>query len=71
MAHSLLKIDYDSLRKLHEDLLIIKNTQIQQLQTALKDEVADDHTEWWVFGGVVVGIALSIAVFYTSVEIVK
>lgn len=71
MAYDLLKVDHDSLSKLHESLITIKNTQIQQLQTALKDEISDDHTEWWVFAGITVGIALSIAVFYASIEITK
>tara|TARA_R110000751_G_scaffold132779_5_gene235340 strand:+ start:721 stop:1179 length:459 start_codon:yes stop_codon:yes gene_type:complete len=71
MAYNLLRVEHNSLSKLHEDLITIKNTQIQQLQTALKDEISDDHTEWWVFGGVAIGIALSIAAFYASVQITK
>jgi hypothetical protein len=71
MAYDLLKVEYDSLSKLHEELLIIKDTQIEQLQVALKDEISSDHTEWWALGGVAIGIALSIAVFYASVEIAK
>lgn len=71
MSYDLLKVEHDSLSKLHEELILIKNTQIDQLQTALKEEVSSDYTEWWVFGGVAIGIALSIAVFYASVEIAK
>jgi len=33
--------------------------------------MSDDYTEWWVIGGVALGIVLSVAVFYASVEVVK
>ncbi len=38
----------------------------------LKEEMKQtDHTEWWIFGGVAIGILLSLGVFYASVEIAK
>ena len=37
----------------------------------LKEEISDDHSAWWVLGGAAIGIVLSIAVFYASVEVVK
>jgi len=72
MAYDLLKVDYDSLKKIHEETLILKEKHINDLDILLKEEMAkDDNTEWWVFGGVAIGILLSLGVFYASVEIAK
>lgn len=71
VAYDLLKVDYTSLKKIHEDLLLIKEKQINDLNLMLKEEMKPAHTEWWVFGGVAIGIVLSVAVFYASVEITK
>jgi hypothetical protein len=70
LAYDLLKVEYDSLSKLHKDLIGVKEAQIQDLQVALKDEL-DDNSHWWMAGGVAAGIILSVAVFYASVEIVQ
>ena len=72
MALDLLKVDYDSLKRVHEETLIIKEKQINDLNILLKEEMSrEDHTEWWIIGGVAIGIVLSLGVFYASVEIAK
>ena len=72
MAYSLLKVDYDFLKKVHEDTLVVKEKQISDLNLLLKEEMSkEDNTEWWVMGGVAIGILLSLGVFYASVEIAK
>ena len=72
MAYSLLKVDYYSLKTIHEQTLLVKEKQINDLNLLLKEEMSkEDHTEWWVFGGVAIGILLSLGVFYASVEIAK
>ena len=72
MAFDLLKVDYESLRKIHEETLVIKEKQISDLNLLLKQEMSkQDHTGWWILGGVAVGILLSLGVFYASVEIAK
>jgi hypothetical protein len=72
MAYSLLKVDYDSLKTIHEQTLLVKEKQINDLNLLLKEEMSkEDHTEWWIFGGVAIGILLSLGVFYASVEIAK
>ncbi len=72
MAYSLLKVDYDSLKTIHEQTLLVEEKQINDLNLLLKEEMSkEDHTEWWVFGGVAIGILLSMGVFYASVEIAK
>ena len=72
MAYNLLKVDYDFLKKVHEDTLAVKEKQISDLNLLLKEEMSkEDHTEWWILGGVAIGIVLSLGVFYASVEIAK
>jgi len=71
MAYDLLKIDHDSLKKIHEETIKIKEQQISDLNLMLKEEMKPSYTEWWVLGGVTIGILLSVAVFYASVEIAK
>jgi hypothetical protein len=71
LAFDLLKVEYNSLSKIHEETLSLKNQQINDLNGLLKEEISDKHTEWWALGGVITGIVLSVAVFYASVEVVK
>lgn len=71
LAYDLLKIEYDSLKKIHEEVSLIKEQQISDLNLLLKEEMSSDYSEWWALGGVAIGIILSVAVFYASVEVVK
>ena len=72
MAYDLLKVDYDSLKTVHEQTITLKEKQINDLNLLLREEMAkEDYTEWWVLGGVAIGIVLSLGVFYASVEIAK
>ena len=71
MAYDLLRVDYTSLKKIHEEILLLKEQQIKDLNLILKEEMKDDHGQWWALGGVAIGIILSVAVFYASVEITK
>ena len=70
LAHDLLQIDYTSLLKVHEETLLLKNNHINDLNLLLKEETGS-NTELWALGGVIVGIVLSVTVFYASVEVVK
>jgi len=71
LAFDLLKVEYDSLQKIHKGIVLLKDQQIGDLNLLLKEEMGDDYTEWWVMGGVIIGIVLSVAVFYASVEVAK
>jgi len=71
LAFDLLKVEHDSLKKIHEQTLLLRDQQINDLNILLKEEMGNDYTEWWMFGGVTVGILLSVAVFYASVEVAK
>ena len=71
LAYDLLKIEHDSLTKYHTSAIKLKDQHIANLNLMLKDEIGSRHTHWWVIGGVVLGIVLSIGVFYASVEVVR
>ncbi len=71
LSFDLLKVNYDSLRKIHEETMILKNEQIADLNILLKEEVSNSSNNWEVVGGMTVGILMSVAVFYASVEITK
>ena len=71
LSFDLLKVNYDSLKKIHEETLALKDEQIVDLNLLLKEEMSNNNSNWKVFGGMTVGIVLSVAVFYASVEIAK
>ena len=71
LAFDLLKVEHDSLKKIHEQTTLLRDQQINDLNVLLKEEMGNDYTEWWVMGGVVIGIVLSVAVFYASVEVAR
>lgn len=70
-AYDLLRTEYDSLKKIHVETLNIKERQITDLNNLVREQASSDHNQWWLAGGVIIGIALSIAVFYASVEVSK
>ena len=71
LAFDLLKVEYDGLKKVHDETVKIKDEQILMLNEVLKDEMSSDYSEWWLAGGIALGIILSVVVFYASVEIAK
>jgi|TARA_Y100000310_G_scaffold334775_1_gene415292 hypothetical protein len=71
LAFDLLKVEYDSLNKIHESTISLRDQQINDLNILLKEEMGDDHTAWWVIGGVALGIVLSVVTFYASIEVAK
>ena len=71
IAASKMIVEHDSLQKIHKEITLLKDQQVSDLNLLLKEEMGNDYTEWWVMGGVVIGIFLSVAVFYASVEVVK
>ena len=71
LAYDLLKVEYDSSIKYHENLFKLKDQHIMNLNKMLKEEVGNNNAHWWALGGVALGIVMSVGVFYASVEIVK
>ena len=70
LALGLLQARLDTLGSQHEQILQIKNTEITRLQEIVKDR-PNSNSEWWLAGGFVVGVLVSIGVFYAAVEVSK
>ena len=68
LAIDLLQAQNDTLKNTHEQLLVQKEKEIDQLNEIIKDEI-DDHSHWWFAGGIVAGVLLSIGIFYAAVEV--
>ena len=63
-----LQISYDSLEEKHQLLMDIKNNEINTYRDmALKQP--NDNSHWWLVGGVVIGVGLSLGTFYATTEI--
>jgi len=71
LAFDLLKVEHDSLQKIHKEITLLRDQQINDLNLLLKEEMGNDYSEWWVLGGVALGIVLSVVTFYASVEVAK
>lgn len=58
-----LKIEIQSLNTKHEEILGLKNKQIDNLtEAALK--TPNDYSLWWASGGVAVGVLTTLAIFF-------
>ena len=65
---SILQASYDSLSQRHNELMIIKNDEIETYRTmALERPNRNNH--WWLAGGVVTGIGLTLGVLFATQEI--
>ena len=62
------KLSLESTEAKYTSLLDIKDEEIMRLQE-IATERPNDYSAWFVAGGVVVGIVLSVAVFAIAVEI--
>jgi len=67
LEKDILAAKLQSLHEKHTAITKIKDTEITRLQGALRD-VSADYSEWWFVGGVIAGIATSIAIFYAAVK---
>lgn len=67
---STLQISHDSLNEKHTLLMDIKNDEINTYrEMSLKQPNKNNH--WWLAGGAVAGIGLSLGVFYAAANIVQ
>ena len=65
-----LQISYDSLDERHNLLMDIKNDEIDTYrELALEQPNKNNH--WWMAGGVVAGIGLTLGTLYAASEIMK
>ena len=69
MSYDILKSDFDSLQKTHTALMEIKEKQITNLNELLKEEMGPDYSSLWFAGGIVIGIVVSVAIFFAATEI--
>jgi len=63
-----LQISYDSLEEKHQLLMDIKNNEINTYRDMALDQ-PNKNNQWWLVGGIVVGIGLSLGTFYAVTEI--
>ena len=64
----LLQISYDSLNERHNLLMDIKNQEIETYRSmALEQPNKNNH--WWLAGGVVAGVSLTLGVLFATQEI--
>jgi hypothetical protein len=65
-----LQISYDSLDERHNLLMEIKNDEIDTYrELALEQPNKNNH--WWMAGGVVAGIGLTLGTLFAASEIIK
>jgi hypothetical protein len=70
LTFGLLQARYDGLSMQHSQILNLKNDEIMRLQEIVKDR-PNSNSEWWLAGGMALGILISIGVFYAAVEVSK
>ena len=63
-----LQISYDALEEKHQLLMDIKNNEINTYREMALDQ-PNRYNHWWLAGGVVVGIGLSLGTLYAATNI--
>ena len=65
-----LQISYDALEEKHQLLMDIKNSEINTYREMALDQ-PNKNNQWWLAGGIVVGIGLSLGTFYATTNITQ
>ena len=67
----LLIIERDTNKKKFSELMALKSAEVKRLNKALAETKKPDYTKLWFVGGFVVGVGLSIGIFYAAAEAAK
>ena len=65
-----LQVSYDALEEKHQLLMDIKNSEINTYRAMALDQ-PNKNNQWWLAGGVVVGIGLSLGTLYATTNITQ
>ena len=65
-----LQISYDGLQEKHQLLMDIKNSEIDTYREMALNQ-PNKNNQWWLAGGVIVGIGLSLGTFYATTNITQ
>ena len=57
-----LNIRYDTLKKQNDEILLIKNTEIKELEEAALKR-PNEYWHWWALGGFSAGVVTAAAIF--------
>lgn len=68
---SILSLELESEKTRNKAVLQLKDSEVQRLVTLLGNERKEDYTRWWVAGGFLAGVSLSLGIFKIAVEIRK
>lgn len=65
-----LQISYDALSERHNLLMDIKNSEIETYREMALEQ-PNRNNQWWLAGGIIAGIGLSLGTFYAVTEIAQ
>ena len=66
------KIDLDAQKKKYDAVVKIKDDQINSLnKVAIESSKSESNYKWWLAGGVVVGVLISVGTFFAVAEMQK
>jgi len=70
MFTSVVKASLGATEKKYDAIIKIKNNEIDHLQT-LTLETPNDYNHWFFTGGIIVGVTVSMGIFYAAVQTAK
>jgi hypothetical protein len=70
MFTSVVKASLGATEKKYDAIIKIKNNEIDHLQK-LTLETPNDYNHWFFTGGIIVGVTVSMGIFYAAVQTAK
>jgi hypothetical protein len=62
------RVSMESMQQRYDSIIVIKDKEIERLST-LASQKPNDYSMWWLSGGILAGIGLTIAVVYAVNEV--